>query len=113
MGLKDDLLSFSDLRTEEVEVKQWKRKVTIRELGLQESMGAFGSLKPDKDGKVTLDPADIAQIVAYGVIDPETGDRIFSDEDVPKLVKKNTKALMFLYGAITSLSGSVEDQVKN
>jgi hypothetical protein len=113
MGLKDSLLGLDDLRTKDVEVPAWKTTVTIRELGLQESMNAFGSLKPDKGGKVTLEPEDIAKIVAYGVIDPETGDRVFSDEDVPKLARKNTKALMLLYGAITSLSGSVEDEVKN
>jgi len=113
MGLSQDLLGFSDLRIKEVEVKPWKRTLTIRELGLQESMSAYGSLQPGKGGKVTLEPIDIAQIVAYGVIDPETGERVFADADVPALAKKNTKALMFLYTAITSLSSSVEDEVKN
>jgi len=112
MGLSQDLLDFNDLLTQEVKVPQWKRTVTIQELGLQESMLAFGSIKPDDDGKVTLDHMDIAQIVAFGVIDPETGERVFSDEDVPKLARKNHKALMLLYTSITALSGSVEDEVK-
>lgn len=113
MSLGQDVLEIDDLRTAEVEVPQWKQTITIRELGLQESMLAYGSLKPGEGGEVTLDYNDIAQIVAYGVIDPETGDRAFSDEDVPKLARKNKKAVMLLYTAITDLSGSVEDEVKN
>ena len=111
MGLSQELLDFNDLRTKEVKVPQWKRTVTIQELGLQESMLAFGSIKPDDDGKVTLDHMDIAQIVAFGVID-DAGERVFSDKDVPKLARKNHKALMLLYTSITALSGSVEDEVK-
>ena len=112
MGISQDILDFTDLRTKEVEVPQWKRTVTIQELGLQESMLSFGTIKPDDDGKVTLDHIDIAQIVAYGVVDPETFERVFSDKDVPKLARKNHKALMLLYTSITALSGSVEDEVK-
>jgi hypothetical protein len=113
MELNQDILDFNDLRTKEVKVPQWKRTVTIQELGLQESMLAFGSIKPDNEGKVTLDHLDIAQIVAFGVVDPETMERVFSDKDVPKLARKNHKALMLLYTSITALSGSVEDEVKN
>lgn len=113
MGLGQDILDFDDLRTKKVEVKQWKRTLTIRELGLKESMLAYGSLKPGKGGEVTLDYNDIAQIVAYGVIDPKTNDRLWSDKDVTKLARKNKAALMKLYTAITKLSGTVEDEVKN
>lgn len=113
MALGKDILDTDDLRTAEVEVPEWKQTLTIREMGLQESMLAYGSLKPGEGGEVTLDYNDIAQIVAYGVIDPETNDRAFSDKDVPKLARKNKKALMFLYHSITDLSGSVEDEVKN
>lgn len=112
MGLRDDLLGIDDLRTKEVDVPGWC-KLTIRELGLQESMSAFGSLEPDDDGKITMAHTDIAQIVAYGVIDPETNERVFTDEDVTALVRKSKEALMFLYIEITKLSGSVEDEVKN
>jgi len=113
MGLSQDILGFNDLRTKEVKVPQWKRTVTVQELGLEDSLITFGSIKPDKDGRVTLTHTDIAQIVARGVIDPETGERVFTEKEVPALAKKNHKALMLLYTAITSLSGSVEDEVKN
>jgi len=113
MGLSQDILGFNDLRTKEVKVPQWKRTVTVQELGLEDSLMTFGAIKPNKDGQVTLTHIDIAQIVARGVIDPETGERVFSEEDVPVLAKKSHKALMLVYNAITTLSGSVEDEVKN
>lgn len=113
MSLSESILGNDDLRTKEVEVPQWKTTLTVRELGLQESMIAYGSLKPTDTGEVTLGHSNIAQIVAFGVIDPETGDRVFSDADIPKLARKNHKALMTLYMAITALSGTVEDEVKN
>ena len=113
MGLSSDILGMDDLRTREVFVPAWKRSVMLRELGLAESMQSLGALKPDKDGKVTLTHNEIAQIVAYGVIDAETGERAFSDADIPKLARKNPKALMQLYTEIVALSGTVEDEVKN
>lgn len=113
MSISQDILGFEDLRTKKVKVSQWKTTLTIRELGLQESMQAYGSLQPTEDGEVTLAYGDIAKIVAFGVIDPATGERAFSDADIPKLARKNHKALMMLYTEITGLSGTVEDEVKN
>lgn len=112
MGLRDKLLSVSDLRTKEVDVPSWGMKLTIRELNLQESMDAFSGIKPDDDGNVTLGYEDVAKVVAFGVID-EDGERVFSDDDVPALAKKGKAALMKLYAEITKLSGTVEDEVKN
>jgi len=113
MDLKADILACSDLRNKEVTVPVWKRKVTIRELGLQESLASFGPDKVAKNGKITLDATDIARVVAFGVIDPATGERVFADDDVPALAKKSRVALMYLYNQITSLSGTVEDAEKN
>jgi hypothetical protein len=113
MSLCDDLLGYNDLRTLEVEVPQWKTTLLIQELGLEESMLAFGNVKPNEDGEVKLTHQEIAQIVAFGVVDPETKERVFPDSAVKKLARKNRDALMVLYLAITTLSGSVEDEVKN
>jgi len=113
MGLGQDLLDYNDLRRKEVEVPQWKTTLTCQELGMQESMLSFGALEIDDDGHVELTYDEIAKTVAFGVIDPKTGERVFTDEQIPALARKNTKALKLLYGVITELSGSVEDEVKN
>ena len=113
MGLGQDLLDYNDLRRKEVEVPQWETTLTVTELGLRESMLSFGSLEIDSDGHVELTYDEIAQTVAFGVIDPETGERVFTDDEIPALARKNTQALKLLYKAIADLSGSVEDEVKN
>lgn len=113
MGLRDDLLAIDDLRTKEVSVPVWKRKVHIRELGLLESLEVFSPDRIGKDGKIHLEATDMARVAAMGIFDPETGERVFSDDDIPALARKNQKALMFLYNQITALSGSIEDAEKN
>jgi hypothetical protein len=109
MGLKSEILESDDLVTKVVDVPVWKRKVTIREMGLAESLVAFGPENVTDDGKVHLSAETIAQVVACCVIDPKSGDRVFEDGDVPKLARKSRVALMFLYNEITALSGSVEE----
>jgi hypothetical protein len=106
-----DILDCADLRTKEVDVPVWGRKVTIRELGLSEGLALFAQVREFDGNSVSLDGEAIARVVAWGVIDPATGERVFSDADVPKLARKNRTPLMFLYQEITSLSG--EDAEKN
>lgn len=114
MDLSQEILAFGDLRTKEVEVPQWKRTVTVREQGLQESMDAFGpDTEVSEDGTVTLTAVDIARVVAFGVIDPKTGKRVFSDKDVPDLARKNREALMLLYRAILELTTAPQEAEKN
>src|SRR5690554_321883 len=113
MSISQDILDFEDLRRKEVEVKEWKRTVTIQELGLQESMRAFSDLETNEDGSVHYSYKEIAQLVAFGVIDPKTGERIFSDDEVPELSRKSRPALKHLHDEIMKLSGTVEDEVKN
>ncbi len=104
-----DILNFDDLRTKEVKVKWWKCGMTIRELGLDDGLKMFAMAK-DLDDNARIDAEDLAQVVAWGVID-ESGERVFSDDDVAALAKKNPKPLMFLYNEIIALSG--EEAVKN
>jgi hypothetical protein len=112
MSMKaSDILNFMDVKTSEIEVAEWNKTLRIKELGLEEGMSLFDKFKGLKEGdQFTLSARDIAQVVAWGVIDEE-GNRIFSDDDVPALARKNRNALMTLYTAITAMTG--EDAEKN
>ena len=105
-----DLLGFSDLKTKVVKVKGWECSLTIQELGLDDGIKMFDGVK-DIDDKTVMTANSIAQVVAWGVVHADTLERVFSDDDVPALAKKNTKVLMFLYQEIMSLSG--DGAVKN
>jgi len=113
MAVKEQILGCVDLRRKTVEVPQWKQTLTIQELSLQQSLAAFGPDRLADDGKIKLAAVDIAQVVAWSVIDSETGERIFSDEDAPALAGKGRAPLMLLYNEIISLSGTAEDAEKN
>ena len=105
-----DILDLNDLQTKVVKVKEWYREVTVQELGLDDGIKMFDLVR-DLDDSPTMTAESIAQVVVWGVIDPETHERVFSDDDVAALAKKNRKALMFLYEKIMALSGG--DAAKN
>jgi hypothetical protein len=111
--MKDEILGFPDLRTKVVTVPHWNKSLTIREMGLHEGIQFAGMMRGASEDKVTLTAQDIARVVAWGVIDPETGERVFTDEDVAPLSRKSQKALLFLYQEIVGLSGDVEEAGKN
>jgi hypothetical protein len=112
MDVRSELLGLDDLVTKEVEVPVWNRKLRVRELGLLESLQVMGPDKVGDDGKITMTGEDLARVVALGVISDD-GERVFTDEDIPVLAKKNRKALTALYHEILALGGSVEEAEKN
>ena len=106
-----DILDLNDLQTKVVKVKEWNREVTVQELGLDDGIKMFDLVRNLDDDKVVITAESIAQVVAWGVVDPETNERVFSDDDVAALAQKSRKALMFLYEKIMALSGG--DAAKN
>ena len=111
MGLKQSLLDKQDLRTEEVFVEAWGETLTVRELGLAEGV-ALARMYGQISEEVQMTAEQIAQVVVWGVVDPETGGRLFSDEDVPMLAGKNQKALMQLFMAVTKLATLTEEGIE-
>ncbi len=106
-----DILGLNDLKTKVVKVDQWDMDVTIRELDLDQGMQFFGMISNISDDNPTITAEQVAKIVVWGVVDAESGKNVFSDSDIPKLVKKNRIPLMFLYQEISALSG--DDAEKN
>ena len=99
-----DILELSDLQTKVVRVEEWKRDVTVQELHLEDSLKLLDSAGDLEADTVVLTAENIARVIVWGVIDPDTRKRVFSDDDVAALAQKNHNALMFLYKEIMSLS---------
>lgn len=106
-----EILGIDDLRTKTVLVPRWGKSVTIRELGLDDGV-RLSLMYSEMDGQTVLKAEDIARVVSWGVVD-ENGDRVFSDDDVSALARKNRDPLMFLFREITSLSADFEEAEKN
>ena len=105
-----DILGFDDLRTKVVKVEAWDCELTVRELDLEDGVKLFSMVTEVSEGEFRMNADQIASVVAWGVID-ENGERLFSDDDIPALMKKARDPLMFLYTEITGIS--VEDAEKN
>lgn len=102
---RDQILSANDLPTQEVQTPEWGGSVLVRGLNGEER---------DKyeTGMISMTGASVelrmqnarARLVQLGCVD-EQGNRLFTDEDVQALGKKNAAALDRVYAVIQRLSG--------
>jgi hypothetical protein len=110
---KEDILNSPDLPTEEVYVKEWKTAILVR--GMTSEERDKWESTTFKDGKVQFDNLR-AKLVSLCVIDKE-GTRLFTDTDIPKLGKKNAKAINKLFIVAQKLSGigqeDLDELIKN
>lgn len=106
-----DILALDDLQTKSIRVKQWGDTVLrIRELDLEQGITMFEKAFGDT---LVMAPEDVAAVLVYGVVD-ENNQPIFTDKDIPALLKKNRNALMFIYQQIMGLSGgTIKEAEKN
>lgn len=102
------ILDLQDRRTTEVFVEEWDTELTIRELDWDGGIEFIESLSGEQQ---FISAADAARVIAMSVID-ENGELVFSGDDIPKLAKKNAKALRTIWDAIVTLNGATGDLEK-
>ena len=121
-SLKDQILAAKDIKHKDVFIEEWG--VTIRVMGFtDEQLGSWraksSALKAKQRNGDQVD-MDIelkhrrAELLVHCLRDPETGARIFTDSDAPRLARKHAGVLQALDVLATSLSGldkSYKDQV--
>lgn len=88
---KDTILACQDIITEEVTCPEWGVTVTVTALSGEER-SALIKASMVKDGEVGSDELYWNAIIAC-TLDTETGERLFTTDDLPKLKKKNGAAL--------------------
>ena len=114
---KSAILSADDLKTEDVEVPEWGGAVRVRAFSGRERDAFEASLVRDdgKDRKVDLTNMR-ARLVALTVVD-ETGQKLFTHDDVDLLGAKSGAALDRVFAVAQKLNGlsaaDVEDLTKN
>lgn len=117
MGLRDQILNADDLKHEDVEVPEWGVTVRVRALTSGERDRWESITYLDKKGGVAV-PEDIrAKLVSFSCVDPETGERLFTEEDIPALTKKSGVAMNRLWPVASRLSrilsSDLDELVKN
>jgi hypothetical protein len=105
-NLRDKILGADDLPVTEVDVPEWGETVRVKALDAEErfnlSVQAGG-----KPGAVFM-----ASVVAATVVD-EDGNRVFTDDDVPALARKNGKAVKRLFDAADELNAFTDKAVRS
>lgn len=103
MSLRDRILAADDIGAQTIEIPQWDVTVEVRTMsaGRRSRMLQTCSLG---DGTVDLDRLYPMLIVAT-VFDPETGERVFEEADIPLLQEKSAGAIEFVAQAAMKMSG--------
>ncbi|OGG44115.1 MAG: hypothetical protein A3F84_27785 [Candidatus Handelsmanbacteria bacterium RIFCSPLOWO2_12_FULL_64_10] len=116
MSIRDLILGEDDLHFEEVPVPEWPKvggKVRIRTLSGTER-DAFEQACVEKRGKNhDTNLRNIrAKLCSLLIVDPATGQRVFSDADADALGRKSAKALDRVFDAGRKLNGIGEKDVE-
>lgn len=116
MSLREKILAADDLKWEDVKVPEWDATVRVRALtsGERDRWEVITYL--GKDGVTT--PEDIrAKLIAFACVDPETNERLFTEEDIVALSKKSGVAMNRLWPVASRLSrvssSDVDELAKN
>ena len=114
MGLREDILSVRDGKTEELDVPEWNRKVWIRTLSGSERDAVENLIyQGNKKGGLKNVRAEFA----VRCLCDQDGKRIFTDGDAAQLGTKNGGALDRIFEAARRLNKldqkDVEDLEKN
>jgi len=107
---KGDVLEAKDLPLEEVYLKEWNGVIYIKPITLEDRIKWEGSVKPEDPSLSGL------TLLIYSACDVN-GNLIFTEEDIPKLKKKNATAVVKLLKVARRVSKlrekDIEDEIKN
>jgi hypothetical protein len=110
----DAILGCDDQTFRDEDVPEWGGTVRVASLTGRER-DAFDASNREirEDGTVVYNGDNQrAKLVARSLVDPETGKRLFTDQQINALGEKNSAALQRLYDVAAKLSGLAEDSDK-
>ncbi len=109
---RDAILAARSLPTEDVEVPEWAGTVMVRGLDGQGRDEFEASMMVVRNGKAYPDTANTrAKLVARCVIDPATGEPMFTQQDVFELGKLSGAALNRVFAVASRLSGLSDEDM--
>lgn len=108
-SLRSKILVSNDIGVETKTIPEWGVTIEIRSMTAKERAYVQMASR-DEDGEPDLDKL-YALLVIYSVYDPESGERIFGEEDVPALATKNGKVMEEIAGIAMTVSGMNADSV--
>lgn len=110
---RDAILNADDLDQEEVDVAEWGGTVMVRALTGAERDAYEASMRQQRGKDFVANFANIrAKLVVKCVISPDTGERVFADNDAPALGKKSAAALDRIFEVAARLSRISDEDVE-
>jgi len=106
---RDDILAVDDLPLVPVEVPEWGGAVWVKPMTAA-GRDAFEVAVSDDNGEIDRHNFR-AKLVARCAVDPETGVRLFKDEDAKALGAKNALPLSRIFDAAARASGLTPDDL--
>lgn len=107
MALRDKIFEARDIPTEAVEVPEWGVTVEVRGMtGADRSRLMDMAITESGDVDVKVIYPEIVISTAY---DPETGERVFTDDDADALQSKSAQAIDRIAEVGMRLSGFAKD----
>lgn len=110
MELKDKILAAQDLDAELLEVPEWDVTIEVRSPTAGDRARLLTQFVNPESGVVENDKMQAA-VAVMCCFDPESGERLFDEEDIPALMEKAAKPVERIFRAGNRLSGLTEDIV--
>lgn len=115
VSLREQLLALDDQQYEDVEVPEWDsvvQVVRVRGLTGTERDAWEASMARQEGRRASVDLTNVrAKLVVRCVIDPNSGERVFTDRDVPMLGHKSAAALERIFAVCRRLSRLTDEDV--
>jgi hypothetical protein len=110
---KEEFLKKRPVRFEDVEIQEWEAKVRVKELTAQaRDRWEQSNLEDKGKGQMKLRLQNArARLVALSVIDAESGDLLFSDEDVLAIGAQSAAVIDRIYDVAARLSGITDNDL--
>lgn len=111
---KEEFLKKRPSRFEDVEIPEWDARVRVRELtSAARDKWEQSNLEDKGKGQMKLRLQNArARLVALAVIDPESGELIFSDEDVLAIGGQSAAVIDRIYDVAARLSGITDEDIE-
>lgn len=111
---RDEFLKKRPARFEDVEIPEWDAKVRVRELtSAARDMWEQSNLDDKGKGQMKLRLKNArARLVALSVIDPKSGELLFSGEDVLAIGGQSAAVVDRIYDVAGRLSGISDEDIE-
>lgn len=109
MSIRDKIFAAQDIPSELVEVPLWGVTVEVRGLSGSERTRLLDAAVNAETGEIDL-RSIYPQIVIGSCFDPETGERVFQDDDQEALLSKSAQALDVVAAVGLRLGGFTKEE---